>query len=84
LRGGAAATGEHRGAHHYLPAIRRLLVLSGIATGVSWLAYFRALQLGQAWRVSLLDKLSLPLTIVLAVRFWANLSVGNWAWASRE
>ena len=42
------------------------LVLSGIATGVSWLAYFRALQLAPASRVSPIDKLSLPLTIVLA------------------
>src|SRR3974377_1686048 len=45
------------------------LVLSGIATGVSWLAYFRALQLAPASRVSPIDKLSLPLTIVLAAIF---------------
>ena|SRR5579859_250988 len=43
------------------------LALSGLATGVSWLAYFRALQLGPASRVAPIDKLSLPLTIVLAV-----------------
>jgi transporter family protein len=58
------------GEHHALAGIsRRSLVflgLSGIATGVSWLAYFRALQLGPASRVSPIDKLSLPLTIVLA------------------
>jgi bacterial/archaeal transporter family protein len=42
------------------------LVLSGVATGISWLAYFRALQLAPASRVSPIDKLSLPLTIVLA------------------
>jgi bacterial/archaeal transporter family protein len=42
------------------------LTLSGLATGVSWLAYFRALQLGAASRVAPIDKLSLPLTIVLA------------------
>ena len=42
------------------------LFLSGIATGVSWLAYFRALQLGPASRVAPIDKLSLALTIVLA------------------
>lgn len=42
------------------------LVLSGLATGVSWLAYYRALQLGPASRVAPIDKLSLPLTIVLA------------------
>jgi transporter family protein len=42
------------------------LVLSGIATGISWLAYFRALQLGPASRVAPIDKLSLALTVVLA------------------
>jgi transporter family protein len=42
------------------------LSLSGVATGLSWLAYFRALQLGPASRVAPIDKLSLPLTIVLA------------------
>jgi transporter family protein len=61
------ATNEH-------PAITLLsrrsltfLVLSGLATGISWLAYFRALQLAPASRVAPIDKLSLPLTIVLAV-----------------
>jgi bacterial/archaeal transporter family protein len=42
------------------------LVLSGVATGVAWFAYFRALQLGPASRVAPIDKLSLPLTILLA------------------
>lgn len=42
------------------------LVLSGIATGVSWLAYFKALQMGPASRVAPVDKLSLAFTIVLA------------------
>ena len=42
------------------------LVLSGLATGVSWLAYFRALQAAPASWVAPIDKLSLPLTIVLA------------------
>ena len=42
------------------------LALSGLATGVSWLAYFRALQLGLASRVAPIDKLSLPLTVLLA------------------
>ena len=36
-------------------------------TGVAWLAYFRALQLGPASQVAPIDKLSLPMTIVLAV-----------------
>ena len=62
----AFSLGEHRG----LAAVSRrsltFLFLSGLATGVSWLAYFRALQLGPASRVAPIDKLSLPLTIVLA------------------
>jgi transporter family protein len=40
--------------------------LSGLATGISWLAYFRALQLAPASRVAPIDKLSLPLTVLLA------------------
>lgn len=42
------------------------LILSGIATGLSWLFYFRALQLGEASKVVPIDKLSLVLTIILA------------------
>lgn len=42
------------------------LILSGIATGLSWLFYFRALQLGSASKVVPIDKLSLVLTIILA------------------
>ncbi len=45
------------------------LILSGIATGLSWLFYFRALQLGQASQVAPIDKLSLALTVILAVIF---------------
>ena len=42
------------------------LALSGIATGLSWLCYFRALQLGPASRVAPLDKLSVPLVMIFA------------------
>jgi bacterial/archaeal transporter family protein len=42
------------------------LSLSGIATGLSWLCYFRAIQLGPVSRVAPLDKLSVPLVMVLA------------------
>lgn len=42
------------------------LVLSGIATGLSWLFYFRALQIGEASKVAPIDKLSLVMTVVLA------------------
>ena len=45
------------------------LVLSGIATGLSWLCYFRALQLGEASRVAPVDKLSVVFAIVLAAVF---------------
>ena len=59
------------GEHHALRSVSRrsilFLTLSGIATGVSWLAYFRALQLGPASRVAPIDKLSLPLTLLLAM-----------------
>jgi transporter family protein len=59
-----------RGEHRALPDIGRrsllFLLLSGVATGASWLAYFRALQLGPASRVAPVDKLSLALTVLLA------------------
>ncbi|MES2181165.1 MAG: EamA family transporter [Pseudomonadota bacterium] len=45
------------------------LVLSGIATGLSWLSYYRALQLGPASKVAPIDKLSVALVIVLSVIF---------------
>jgi bacterial/archaeal transporter family protein len=52
------------------------LTLSGLATGLSWLCYFRALQLGPASRVAPLDKLSVPLVILFAwLLLGAKLSV---------
>ncbi len=45
------------------------LVLSGIATGLSWLCYFRALQLGPASKVAPIDKLSVVLVIIIAALF---------------
>jgi transporter family protein len=42
------------------------LALSGLATGLSWICYFRALQLGPASRVAPIDKLSVPLVILFA------------------
>jgi transporter family protein len=45
------------------------LVLSGLATGLSWLCYFRALQLGEASRVAPVDKLSVVIAIILAAVF---------------
>lgn len=45
------------------------LILSGLATGASWLCYFKALQLGDVSRVAPVDKMSIVFTIVLAVIF---------------
>jgi len=45
------------------------LILSGIATGLSWIFYFKALQLGKVDQVAPLDKLSVPLAIILATIF---------------
>jgi transporter family protein len=45
------------------------LILSGVATGLSWLCYFRALQLGEASRVAPVDKLSVVIAIALAAIF---------------
>jgi len=58
------------GQQRVLPDVSRrtltFLMLSGLATGISWLAYFRALQMAPASWVAPIDKLSLPFTIVLA------------------
>jgi transporter family protein len=54
------------------------LALSGLATGLSWICYFRALQLGPASRVAPIDKLSVVLVIVLAAIFLGErLSAGK-------
>ncbi len=42
------------------------LILSGLATGASWLCYYRALQMGQASKVVPIDKLSVVITVILA------------------
>ncbi|MBC8008484.1 MAG: EamA family transporter [Burkholderiales bacterium] len=47
----------------------RWLVLSGLATGLSWLCYFRALQLGEASRVAPIDKLSVVFVVFFAALF---------------
>ena len=65
----AIGGGQHRALGSVSARSLLFLVLSGLATGVSWLAYFRALQLGPASRVAPIDKLSLGLTLVLAAVF---------------
>lgn len=45
------------------------LILSGLATGASWLCYYKALQIGEASKVILIDKMSVVLTLILAFIF---------------
>lgn len=45
------------------------IILSGVATGVSWLCYYKALQMGEASKVVPIDKLSVVITLVLAFVF---------------
>lgn len=55
------------------------LALSGLATGASWICYFRALKIGDAARVAPIDKLSVVLVAVFAVVFLGErLSLPNW------
>lgn len=55
------------------------LVLSGLATGASWICYFRALKIGDAARVAPIDKLSVVFVAVFAVLFLGErLSLPNW------
>lgn len=55
------------------------LILSGLATGASWLCYFRALQIGKAAQVAPVDKLSVVLVAVFAVLFLGEqLSTTHW------
>lgn len=49
------------------------LILSGLATGASWLCYYKALQMGNATEVSAVDKFSLVITLVLAFFFLQNI-----------
>jgi len=58
------------GKHHEITSIGQkswmFLILSGCATGLSWLFYYKALQLGQASKVVPVDKLSVVITMILA------------------
>ena len=54
-------------------------MLSGLATGASWIAYFRALKIGQAAQVAPVDKLSVVLVAIFGVIFLGErLSAPNW------
>jgi transporter family protein len=70
LAWGIALATRAEGSFH-VPSKRTwiFLTLSGLATGLSWLCYFRALQLGPASRVAPIDKLSVALVILFAAVF---------------
>lgn len=48
------------------------IVLSALATGLSWMFYYKALQLGEVSKVAPIDKLSIALTVILAIVFLAE------------
>jgi bacterial/archaeal transporter family protein len=60
------ATGKHGGIANVGHKSLLFLILSGIATGLSWLCYFRALQIGEASKVIPIDKFSLVIGMVMA------------------
>ena len=68
----ALGLGEHRAFSTLSRRSLVFLVLSALATGISWLAYYRALQLAPASRVAPIDKLSLPLTLIFAAVRYQN------------
>jgi bacterial/archaeal transporter family protein len=61
--------GEYKSIHSLSKNNLLFLILSGLATGLSWIFYFKALQIGKVSQVAPVDKLSLGLTIVLSVVF---------------
>ena len=73
------AFGEWRPLSQISARTYAFLTLSGLATGASWLCYFRALQLGDAARVAPIDKLSVALVAIFGVVFLGErLSGVNW------
>src|SRR6266849_6883407 len=61
--------GEHKALHGLSKHSLFFLVISGLATGLSWIFYFKALQMGKVSQVAPVDKLSVALTILLSVIF---------------
>ncbi len=59
-------TNAHKGIHEINGKGWVFLILSGLATGASWLCYYRALQLGEVSKVVPIDKMSVVLTLILA------------------
>ncbi|NHB76329.1 EamA family transporter [Rhodobacter calidifons] len=75
-----AATGQWQNPARVSWTTLGAIVLSGLATGASWLCYFRALKLGDASRVAPIDKLSVVLVAIFAAIFLGErLSAVNWA-----
>ena len=62
-------TGKYDGLMKISRTSAMFLILSGLATGASWLFYFKALQIGDASRVAPVDKLSVVMTMILAFCF---------------
>lgn len=74
------ATGKWRNPLSLPPAALALLAGSALATGASWVCYFRALKLGEASRVAAVDKLSVVLVAVSALVFLRErLDARGWA-----
>lgn len=73
----ALFTFKHDAIHILTPRTWFFLTLSGIATGLSWLCYFRALQLGPASRVAPIDKLSVVFVILFAAMFLGERITGS-------
>lgn len=79
LAGIVFATGQFQNPGEISGKTYGFLVLSGLATGASWLCYFRALKLGNAAQVAPIDKLSVVLVAVFGVVFLGErLSGANW------
>jgi len=74
-----AATGGFQPLGSIAPRTYLFLTLSALATGASWICYFRALKLGDAARVAPIDKLSTVLVAIFGVAFLGErLSAPNW------
>ncbi len=73
------ASGQWRDANAISARSAIFLVFSGLATGASWLCYYRALQIGDAARVAPIDKLSVVLVAIFGVIFLSErLGAANW------
>ena len=79
LGGILVATGELQSLGTVSSRSLVFLVLSGLATGASWVCYFRALKIGNASQVAPIDKLSVVLVAIFGAVFLSEkLSLGNW------